>query len=161
MTTGNDSQGAKMDQILRIIERSNTWIFADEMSRNSDLNLTTEEINFLLDKIISFHIKVADIRRNTHGMLMTLSNSTTPKFLNGGGFLKIENENNESIKKNLDRENLELELAKSNLEANTLNKKIAKKNEKNEKKNQMMTWINIIIGILNLGILVWQTLKTP
>lgn len=58
------------------------------------------------------------------------------------------------------KEELEQELALSNLEANKLNKKIAKRNEQNEKKNRIATWINIGIGIINIGLLVWQILKS-
>lgn len=57
------------------------------------------------------------------------------------------------------REDLELTLAKSNLEANELNKKIAKQNAKNENQNKISTWINIVIGIINIGLLIWQILK--
>lgn len=55
---------------------------------------------------------------------------------------------------------LELALAESNLEANKLNKKIAEQNQENEKKNQISTWINIGIGIINIGLLIWQILKS-
>jgi len=54
------------------------------------------------------------------------------------------------------RDKLEVDLAKSNLEANDLNKKIAKQNKENERKNRFSTWVNIIIGILNFAVLIWQ-----
>ena len=57
------------------------------------------------------------------------------------------------------KDKLEIDLANSNLEANKLNKKIAKNNAKNEKKNRISTWINIGIGIINVGLLIWQILK--
>lgn len=57
------------------------------------------------------------------------------------------------------KENLEIELATSNLEANKLNKKIAEQNTKNEKQNKIATWVNIGIGIINAGLLIWQILK--
>ena len=58
------------------------------------------------------------------------------------------------------KENLEMDLAKSNLEANKLNKKIAKQNTENEKKNRISTWVNIGMGIINAGLLIWQILKS-
>ena len=86
------------------------------------------------------------------------------QIYNNGGWIKFlsdkENRENEIELKQLEKENLELKLAKSNLEANKLNKKIAKSNEKNERKNRITTWINIIIGIINIGLLLWQILKT-
>ena len=80
-----------------------------------------------------------------------------------GGWLeylraKVEHDNQIETQ-NREKEDLELNLAKSNLEANKLNKKIAKRNEKNERKNMITTWINIGIGIINVGLLVWQILK--
>jgi hypothetical protein len=59
-----------------------------------------------------------------------------------------------------EKDNLEHELAISNIEANKLNKKIAKRNEKNEKNNRIATWINIGIGIINISLLLWQVLKS-
>ncbi len=86
-------------------------------------------------------------------------NGLTDSLKSNGGFSKIFE--NEESQKNLDeeRENLERELAKSNLEANKLNKKIAKRNIKNQKINRITTWINVVIGLINIGLLVWQILK--
>jgi hypothetical protein len=84
-------------------------------------------------------------------------------IVNNGGWLKhlIEIEKVEKIsleQKNI-KDQLELDLAKSNLEANKLNRDIAERNTKNEKKNQITTWVNIIIGILNFSALIWQIIK--
>ena len=85
------------------------------------------------------------------------------EVFNSGGWLKYLSDKEKQDKaqelKIRERENLELDLAKSNLEANKLNKKIAKKNAKNEKFNRISTILNIIIGILNIGLLIWQILK--
>lgn len=72
---------------------------------------------------------------------------------------KIEHEK-QLTKKQEEKEVLEINLTKSNLEANKLNKKIAKTNKKNEKRNRISTYINIIIGITNIGLLLWQILKS-
>jgi replicative superfamily II helicase len=77
---------------------------------------------------------------------------TTKKFIEKGGFSKIE-------EKKIKKEEFEFELAKSNLAANKLNKKIAKRNLKNEKNNKVTTWINIVLGIINIGLLIWQVIK--
>lgn len=55
-----------------------------------------------------------------------------------------------------EKEILELELAKSNIEANTLNREIAIQNRKNERHNRKATYINILIGLLNISLLFWQ-----
>ena len=72
----------------------------------------------------------------------------------------FENEIVETNNRNKLKDTLEIDLAKSNLEANELNKKIAKQNAKNEKKNRITTWINIGIGIINVGLLIWQIIKS-
>ena len=86
------------------------------------------------------------------------------EIINIGGWLKyitdIENENLETENRNKLKETLEINLAKSNLKANELNKKIAKQNSKNEKKNRISTWVNIGIGIINIGLLIWQIIKS-
>jgi len=55
-----------------------------------------------------------------------------------------------------EKEILELKLAKSNIEANTLNREIAIQNKKNERHNRKTTYINILIGLLNISLLFWQ-----
>jgi hypothetical protein len=60
---------------------------------------------------------------------------------------------------NLEKEIIELKLAESNIKANELNKTIAEQNEKNEKFNKFSTIANILIGLLNVCLLIWQILK--
>lgn len=76
-------------------------------------------------------------------------NDHTLRFQKEGGFKELYEEYEEENK----RKKLEYDLAKSNIEANKLNKK-------NEKRVRKMTWINIAIGVANLGLLVWQILKS-
>ena len=80
-------------------------------------------------------------------MLNVRVNEYTPQFKNLGGFKKLYAD----LKKQEKREELEFELAESNIQANKLNKKIAKRNKKE-------TIINIVIGLINIGILIWQSL---
>ena len=76
-------------------------------------------------------------------------------------YLKIKSKADKQLENEIkEREKLENDLAKSNLEANKLNKKIAKQNQKNEKFNKITTWINVAIGLINIGLLVWQILKS-
>ena len=53
--------------------------------------------------------------------------------------------------KNIEKTEIEINLAKSNIEANELN-------IKNSKSNKLLTIINIIMGVLNLGLLAIQIL---
>ena len=75
------------------------------------------------------------------------SNEYTLQFKNLGGFKQVYAD----FKKQEKRENLEFELAESNIRANELNIKVAKRNKRE-------TIINIIIGLINIGILIWQSL---
>jgi len=70
------------------------------------------------------------------------------------------NESKSELKNNRKLRDIEIKLAKSNLEANILNKSIAKNNEENEMFNKYSTIANIIIGLLNVGLLIWQMLKS-
>lgn len=56
-----------------------------------------------------------------------------------------------NLQQEKDFKQLEFDLAKSNIKANKLNEKVAKRNKRE-------TIINIIIGLINIGILIWQSL---
>lgn len=47
------------------------------------------------------------------------------------------------------RDDIELKLAISNIHANELNEQVAER-------NKYSTWINIFIGTINIGLLIWQ-----
>jgi hypothetical protein len=59
----------------------------------------------------------------------------------------------------IEKEKLENDIAKSNLAANKLNEEIEVRNIKNEKYNHIATWINIVLGLANVCILLWQIFK--
>ena len=89
----------------------------------------------------------AEIFNDSFSPIFIKRNSKTLQFEKQGGF---KNEYLKLVEKSR-IENIELKLAESNIKANKLNKKVAKRN-KNE------TIINIIIGLINIGILIWQSL---
>lgn len=66
--------------------------------------------------------------------------------LESGGWLNYKKKEKEILDKLADKEQLELQLAQSNIISN-------ERNEKNEKRNQTSTWINIGVGIINLILL--------
>ncbi len=83
-------------------------------------------------------------------------NENTKKFKEHGGFAKIYQDELNRIERENESEKLEINLAKSNLEANELNKSIAAKNDRNEIRNNIGMWVNIFIGVLNIGLIVLQ-----
>lgn len=95
---------------------------------------------------------------NDLGLVEKVNNQFLMLTKNGWDFTSFNDIESKELAKEL-KENLEVDLAKSNLEANKLNKQIAKQNVKNEKKNRITTWVNIGIGIINIGLLIWQILK--
>jgi hypothetical protein len=74
-------------------------------------------------------------------------------------FKEIEEKELAKTKSVAEKEKLEIDLAKSNIEANILNKEVAEQNTKIQKRNNITTWVNIIIGILNFLALMWQIIK--
>lgn len=103
-------------------------------------NLKSDEYEFLIKEIFKFEIKVADIRI-TDKKCLICSNSFTEKFLDEGGFTKIQIENDLQYAKILDKENLELDNLKLQKEGAEYLKSIRKKDE--EIKN--LTTENLIL----------------
>ncbi|HEY5592354.1 MAG TPA: hypothetical protein VIK55_15230 [Paludibacter sp.] len=91
-------------------------------------------------------------------------NENTVKFKERGGFAKLFQDELKKLEKENERDKLEIELAKSNLEANALNKAIADKNDKNERKNTIGMWVNISVGVLNIiliAVQIWLSSRKP
>ncbi len=146
------------DKILEYCIEKDTHVTAYEIHQNLFPNISEEEIEDIFAELKNNERPVGDIRISQYNSII-IADGRTKSFLDNGGFTEIERISKVQYEKDVEIENLELELAKSNIEANKLNKKVAKENAKNEKRNQISTWINIGIGILNIGILIWQILK--
>ena len=147
------------DSILKYCIEKKTHVSASEISKNLLPNITLEEIEELFAEIRDHNKNIADVRISEYAC-MIIPDGRTETFINNGGFVKIAELEAEKDLRISKKENLEFDLAKSNLEANKLNKKIAKQNTENEKKNRISTWVNIGVGIINAGLLVWQILKS-
>ena len=80
----------------------------------------------------------------------------TKEFIRQGGFKKEVQDELKRVEKERKKEELEIDLAISNLEANRLNKSIADKNDKKERKNTIGMWVNISVGVLNIVLLAIQ-----
>lgn len=147
------------DSILKYCIEKETHVSASEIFKNLLPNITLEEIEELFAEIKNHNKNIADVRISEYACLI-IPDGRTKSFINNGGFAKIAELENEKELKLSEKETLEIDLAKSNLEANKLNKKIAKQNTENEKKNRFSTWVNIGIGFINAGLLIWQILKS-
>jgi len=151
--------GQILDKILKYcLINKNDFFNENVLIKNLLPELNKDEITILLDKIKNSPRNVADARIG-RDISSIQANGLTEKFLEQGGFTEIEKQEKLKEQKIKEREDLEFDLAKSNLESNKLNKEIAKKNAKNEKSNRFTTWINITIGLINAGLLIWQILK--
>lgn len=131
--------------ILEFKKDSNGKMYIDNFVRIFEDN----NLRVMISKLLIDDFEVVEKVNNQYLRL-------TKKGWEFTSFKEIESK---EIAKEL-KESLEIDLAKSNLEANKLNRKIAKQNTENEKKNQVSTWVNIGIGIINIGLLVWQILKS-
>ncbi|MBA0885145.1 hypothetical protein [Flavobacterium undicola] len=142
------------DAILKycLKERADdNFTIATEVIKDVFPEMTNQEILYYISEIGKHPDIIIDYFDHNETYLIQVD-ITTKKFIEKGGFSKIE-------EKKIKKEKFEIKLAESNLAANKLNKKIAKQNLKNEKNNKITTWINILIGIINIGLLIWQVLK--
>ncbi len=151
-----------IDKINELIEMNLNYLFTEpnfSSFRFRDLN-NRLLIDLYNKQLINFMIKEGLITLN--GQNFTLTPSGLFIAENGGWMKHLDDEAKliaEKQSKIDARQQLETELAKSNIDANKLNKKIAEQNFKDKKSNKITTWTNIIIWILNLGLLVLQLLK--
>ncbi|MCF6295691.1 MAG: hypothetical protein L3J25_08375 [Flavobacteriaceae bacterium] len=151
----------KLDQILEFIsqeENRNNNFDAHHLQRDLFPKLNEDQVEQLIFKIDDLKQEVSEILKGEYNTTIYCNGLTKP-FLEDGGFTKIGNDIILKNKRIQERERLEIDLAKSNLKANKLNKKIAKRNSENQRMNKKTTWINIIIGLLNVALIAWQILK--
>lgn len=156
------SESQIKDAILKYCLKDGTddnFMIASEIIRDVFPEMTNEEMMYYISEIIKHPDIIIDYFNHNETYIIKVDIKSL-KFIENGGFTKIEEIEIQNIKKRLLIENFELALAESNLAANKLNKKIAKQNFKNEKSNKITTWINIVIGIINIGLLVWQVVKS-
>ncbi|RKE90262.1 hypothetical protein [Ichthyenterobacterium magnum] len=158
----------KYDLILEFIlrkENVNSRCNASLIKRDLFPELNTDQINNLIDEMESINSKVFNRLHKARNKPIE-PNGLTQLFLDDGGFRLIKKnliikkqENVKQREKETKLLDLEVRLAKSNIEANKLNKRVAKINKKNESKNMIATWLNVLFALINIGIVVWQALK--
>lgn len=151
-----------IDKINELIEINLNYLLTQQRFssfRFRDLN-NRPFADFDNKQLANFMIKEGLISLNGQNFTLTPTGLFIAK--NGGWIKHLDDEDKliaEKQSKIDARQQLETELAKSSIDANKLNEKIAEQNFKDKKSNKITTWINIIIGILNLGLLVLQLLK--
>lgn len=144
------TEGQAKDAILEFLLEEPDQSFSPYKIKEAmfpDLNL--EEVTLLVERILNGAENVVEGNLGQFDNTFVKANGITKRFLNQGGFSKIEIELKADNERALKKELLEITLAESNIEANKLNKK-------NEKSNRWGMYINILIGILNIGLLFYQ-----
>ena len=126
---------------------------AYEYEKESGISFDTDEIDHFesLYEYQYFTFPYSNLNRTAK-----ITPETKEKIDHYGSLSKYLNNVNESSAieqaRLNNKEKLEMELAISNIESNKLNKR-------NESKNRVAMWINIVIGVLNALLLAWQILK--
>lgn len=151
----------KLDLIIDKIIESGHSLRSHLFNGSGYLDIEDEKLRELeftrLINIISYNGVGTTASSKYHGDSIQ-RNENTVKFKERGGFAKLFQDRLKKLEKENERDKLEIELAKSNLEANVLNKAIADKNAKNERKNTIGMWVNISVGVLNIILIAVQIL---
>lgn len=147
-----------LDKILDNVIESNLIINYRNFDKYEYFeNLSDEKRKLEFQRLIDYFEKYDCARIIKHGYFNSLEkNQTTQRFKDMDGFSGRHQEEVKVIKRLEVKDKLETELAISNLEANALNKAIAEKNERNERKNTTTMWVNITIGALNIVLIAVQ-----
>jgi hypothetical protein len=147
-----------LDFLLTLLVERDSDVYGDDLKDFEKYNDAKSDFLYSEFKRLMYFFKHfgCGVPKNDGGLSEWISpNLVSAQFKHSGGFEKAYGD----LQKQNENKQLELDLAKSNLAANKLNKKIAKQNEKNEKFNKKSTIVNVIIGVLNVGLIVWQILK--
>jgi len=113
--------------------------------------LNIDQVKFLIDNIILEKPELIKRIENFLDNDLIQPTGLINDFLNNGGFSKLEKQKKEKLIDIKKLKDLEYKLAKSNIRANEINEKVAKRNKRE-------TIINIILGLINIGLIIWQSL---
>ena len=152
----------KLDYLLGKIVETDWLVTYDDLLKSEFYDINDQDIaerDFNRFQKIYSDYNVGEVSTQEDNSWIR-KNLNTLEFHNSGGFIKKYNDEQKrkeqdkiQFLKTKEKEDLEIELAKSNIEANKINKKVAARNKKE-------TIINIILGLVNIGLLIWQLLKT-
>lgn len=142
--------GQTLDKILKYcLESSDDFKYLSDIQKDLFPESDEKEINNLLEKLEN----IAIIEIDSYASKIQVNKSTVKTFLDQGGFTKIEKQEKLDHQKMEYKENLEEKLALSNIRANDLN-------EKNSIYNIIGLAANIVFGVINICLLVWQILSS-
>ncbi|MEO9477224.1 MAG: hypothetical protein ABJG41_16885 [Cyclobacteriaceae bacterium] len=148
------SEGKAKDKILlyAIEHEENGFVAASELAKKvfgDGLNI--DEVTLLIKKISNSRDEIATTQ---FGELNSYICATglTQRFLDQGGYEQLEIEEQAEVEEQKQHQNIQIELAQTTIEANRLN-------TRNSKFNRFTTIINILIGLINVGLLLYQLFR--
>jgi len=146
------SKGEALDLILQycLEKTEKEYVSLNELQTEVLTDVNEDIIIMLLERIKNSHDKIAEVIMSEHTTVIRAS-GLTERYLEQGGFTASEKREQAELEQEKKHKDLEFKLAESNIRANELNEKIAKRNKRE-------TIINIILGLINIGILIWQSL---
>lgn len=155
----NQQDVQKLDSIIDLVLKERRQLRIYDFKDNEIITETKDkerklEFSRLLSIIENYD--AAKITRGEANWDIIEANINTQIIKSDGGFKSIFQKELGKTKKLEEKEQLEIDLTKSNLEANELNKLIAAKNHRNERKNAIGMWVNISIGVLNIVLIAIQ-----
>jgi len=142
--------GETLDSILQFCLDNEGYNSLSTLQKELLPDLNKDEITLLIGRIDSAYNKIADVISPESNPLIK-ANGLTKRFLDDGGYTLREQEDESELEQEKRHKELEYKLAESNIRANEINEKVAKR-------NKTTTIINIILGLINIGLIIWQSL---
>jgi hypothetical protein len=147
------TEGNIKDTILEYaLSKPEKFLSAYEIQKDLIPELSLDEVKFLFEKIQSTSDKVADVRISENNCLIK-STGITKRFIEQGGFTKLQNEYLEEEKHQSEKERIDFEKSKIDLE-------LAQRMLEEFPKTKWFARVGFIIGILlmlkELYILIWK-----
>lgn len=134
-------------------------LFIEKAGQMTDKEFTNEIIELHGDECRTLTNTTAVSMIEDYTLLRRSVYNKDKKIITANGRKAYEIGLKQFIEKTEKDKDLELELAKSNIKANEFNAEIAKQNKTNKGFNQIATVVNAAIGLINLGIIIWQLVK--
>ena len=146
------SKGEALDLILQycLDKTEKEYVSLNELQTEVLTDVNEDIILLLLERIENSTDKIAEVIISEYTTVIRAT-GLTERFLEQGGFTASKKKEQAELEQEKKHKYLEFKLAESNIRANKLNVRIAKRNKRE-------TIINIILGLINIGILIWQSL---
>jgi hypothetical protein len=142
------TDGQAIDQILTFGTNRPEFLSIVDIQKFIIPGISEERVKHLFSKIERIKPNIANTVISEYSLGIEVLNEAK-NFLKKGGFTEIENIQNEEREAQKKAFNLEMRLAASNIEANETQ-------QKTQKRQDRLTIILILIGILNLIVFAYQ-----